>query len=187
LPAFCGAILQTPPAFSAAKVRGRRAYELARRRQDVKLAPRAVRIHEIRLLDYAYPMLDLEVRCGKGTYIRALARDLGERLACGGYITALRRTRIGPFLEDAALPLDADAAAVRRALVDLSAAVAELPRLSLPDDAIGRFRQGQSALGLGQAGSLPEVAVFDESGRFWGVAAISDGRVQPEKVIHRGD
>src|SRR5438105_1078430 len=91
LGAFVGTIAQVPPQFSAAKVTGRRAYALARRGKDVALTARPVTEHAIDLLRYEYPLLELEVRCGKGTYIRALARDLGERLDCGGYIQALRR------------------------------------------------------------------------------------------------
>src|ERR1043166_4448316 len=79
LAAFVGNIAQVPPAFSAAKLGGRRAYDLARRGQDVSLAPRTVTIHGIDLLSYGFPQLEIEVRCGKGTYVRSLARDLGER------------------------------------------------------------------------------------------------------------
>src|SRR5947209_7070555 len=86
LASFVGTIEQVPPAFSAAKVTGRRAYDLARAGQNVDLAPRPVTIYGIDLLACAYPRLELEVHCARGTYIRALARDLGARLGCGGYI-----------------------------------------------------------------------------------------------------
>jgi tRNA pseudouridine55 synthase len=97
LPEFVGEILQRPPAFSAMKIDGRRAYDLARKGHDVALEPRPVRIYEIELLDYAWPELRLRIDCGRGTYIRAIARDLGERLDVGGYLTELRRTRVGTF------------------------------------------------------------------------------------------
>jgi tRNA pseudouridine55 synthase len=93
LAGFVGEIEQTPPAYSAAKVTGRRAYDLARRGEDVALAPRRVQINGIDVLAYNYPLLDVEVRCGKGTYIRSLARDVGDRLGCGGFVEMLRRTR----------------------------------------------------------------------------------------------
>src|SRR5688572_19173855 len=92
---FVGEIEQVPPAYSAAKVSGARAYDLARRGREVSLAARRVRVDGIDLLRYDYPEADLEVRCGKGTYVRSLARDLGERLGCGGLVQVLRRTRVG--------------------------------------------------------------------------------------------
>src|SRR5262245_34951760 len=124
---FRGEIRQVPPAYSAAKVTGQRAYELARRGAEVALQARPVRIDEIDVLSYAWPRLELEVRCGKGAYMRSLARDLGERLGCGGLIQTLRRTRVGPFAVEEAVPLDAEAAVARARLQPLAAAVAELP------------------------------------------------------------
>ena len=102
---FRGDIEQTPPAYSAIKVGGRRAYDLARGGVDVKLAARMVRLDDVRVIGYAWPDLTLEIDCGKGFYVRSLARDLGARLGCGGYLTALRRTRVGPFAVDAAVTL----------------------------------------------------------------------------------
>jgi len=92
---FVGRIEQIPPAFSACKVDGRRAYELARKGQDVLLKPKVLVIDEIELLDFQLPMVQIRVVCSKGTYIRALARDLGEALGSGAHLTALCRTRIG--------------------------------------------------------------------------------------------
>lgn len=92
-----GEVLQRPPAFSALKVAGRRAYDLARGGNAVTLEPRVVRVYGIELLDYAWPLARLRVDCGRGTYVRAIARDLGAALGVGGYLTALRRTRVGPF------------------------------------------------------------------------------------------
>ena len=95
LPRFIGAIQQRPPAYSAMKVGGRRAYYLARRGKPVELEPRTVHVHSIELLDYTWPFLKLRIDCGRGTYIRSIARDLGEALDVGAYLTELRRTRIG--------------------------------------------------------------------------------------------
>jgi tRNA pseudouridine55 synthase len=94
---FVGEIMQRPPAFSAMKVAGRRAYDLARKGNLVELEPRIVRVYAIERLAYQWPLLSLRIDCGRGTYIRAIARDLGEALGVGGYLTALRRTRIGRF------------------------------------------------------------------------------------------
>ncbi len=106
LPRFTGTIQQAPPVYSALKVGGRRAYTLAREGAQVKLAPRPVQVYELKRLDYAWPLLRLNVRCGRGTYIRSLARDLGAALATGGYLTELRRTRIGSYAIEHAVTLE---------------------------------------------------------------------------------
>jgi tRNA pseudouridine55 synthase len=186
LRAFLGAIEQVPPAFSAAKVIGRRAYDLARQGEEVSLEARRVHVHGIDVLAYDYPRLGLEVRCGKGTYIRSLARDLGERLGCGGLIASLRRTRVGPFEADGALGLDADAATARARLLPVSAALADLPRATVPADAAVRLRSGQ---GVPLPPSVPdgaeEAAVFDAAGGLVAVARIDCGRrlLLPAKVL----
>lgn len=105
---FVGLIQQRPPAFSAIKVAGQRAYDLARKdgAEAVQLPARPVMIHELSLTRYEWPLLTFRVRCGKGTYIRSLARDLGLALNTGAHLTALRRTTTGPFTIDHARPLD---------------------------------------------------------------------------------
>jgi tRNA pseudouridine55 synthase len=94
---FAGMISQRPPAFSALKISGRPAYKLARRGQAVDLRPRDVRIDGIEIVSWQWPLVKLRIDCGRGTYIRAIARDLGEMLKTGGYLIELRRTRIGAF------------------------------------------------------------------------------------------
>jgi tRNA pseudouridine55 synthase len=184
---FVGEIEQVPPAYSAAKVSGRRAYDLARQGEDVTLAPRRVHVHGIDVLAYEYPHLAVEVRCGKGTYIRSLARDLGDRLGCGGLVRTLRRTRVGPFAADDAVTLEATAETARERLLPLSAAVAELPRLSLEASAANRLCHGQ-ALPLGRlpgAVAGERVAVFDDAGGLVGVALVDhrEGLLRPEKIL----
>ncbi len=189
LQGFVGEVEQVPPAFSAAKVSGARAYDLARRGAEVELQARIVRIYGIDILAYEYPRLELEVRCGKGTYIRSLARDLGERLGCGGLIVTLRRTSVGPFVAEGALSLAADAAAARARLLPVSAAVAELARLDLDSGAAARLRQGQRVrlprTGARSAVGAGEVAVFGPGEAFVGVAAFDPARgdVTPMKVL----
>jgi tRNA pseudouridine55 synthase len=146
LAGFVGTIEQVPPAYSAAKVTGQRAYDLARRGEEVSLRPRPVQIYRIDLVDYEWPHLALEVHCGKGTYIRSLARDLGERLGCGGYIQSLRRTRVGPFTAERGLSLDADAATARAALLPAAEALAELPHIPISEEAAQRLRHGLAVL-----------------------------------------
>jgi tRNA pseudouridine55 synthase len=94
---FVGAIEQRPPAFSALKVDGQRAYKLARRGDVVELKPRTVRVYSLDLIDYAWPLARLRIECGRGTYIRAIARDLGDALNVGGHLTQLRRTFVGDY------------------------------------------------------------------------------------------
>jgi tRNA pseudouridine55 synthase len=97
---FVGVIQQTPPDFSAIHVGGRRAYDMAREGKVLKLAARAVTVAEVRVVEYQWPRLSLDIRCGKGVYIRSIARDLGRTLGTGGMLTALRRTRVGRFTID---------------------------------------------------------------------------------------
>ena len=117
LPAFHGIIQQLPPQFSALKVQGQRAYDLARRGIDVALQPRPVRVDAIAVLGYEWPWLDLRIDCGKGTYIRSIARDLGAILGVGGLVQTLRRTRVGPFSAEQGIKLDAQASAAHAALL----------------------------------------------------------------------
>jgi tRNA pseudouridine55 synthase len=183
---FLGVIEQVPPHFSAAKLTGRRAYDLARRGKDVALAPRRVHIHGIDALAYAYPSLDIEVRCGKGTYIRALARDLGERLGCGAYVQTLRRTRVGCFKAEDALAPEADAETARANLLPVAAAVPHLARMCLDETSLARFRQGLAV--SAQVVDPPEaddVAVFDDRGELVGLGRFDreTGLLHPEKVL----
>jgi len=106
LESFTGTILQRPPAFSAINIKGQRAYKLARKGEKVEIPPRPIVIHSIDVLDYTWPVLTLDVYCGKGTYIRSLARDIGVALATGGYLSRLVRTAIGPFTIEQAIRLD---------------------------------------------------------------------------------
>lgn len=107
LPRFTGTIQQTPPIYSALKRDGRPLYSYARKGEQVEIKPRAVVIHDIELLDFAGERLRLRVTCGKGTYIRVLAEDIGRELGCGASLTGLRRTVVGPFDIERAIPLEA--------------------------------------------------------------------------------
>lgn len=97
---FIGTIQQIPPAYSACKIEGKRAYEMARKGREVNLKPKTLVIEEIELLDYQLPEIKVRVVCSKGTYIRALARDIGEALNSGGHLTGLQRTRVGEITLD---------------------------------------------------------------------------------------
>lgn len=103
---FIGKIMQTPPSYSAIKVGGKVAYKQARRGEALELAPREVEIKDIEILDYEYPVIKLKITCGKGVYIRSLARDIGEKLKTGGYMQSLIRTRVGNYTLDKAVKLE---------------------------------------------------------------------------------
>jgi tRNA pseudouridine55 synthase len=184
---FLGATAQVPPAYSAAKLTGRRAYDLARRGEEVVLQPRTVCIDAIDLLAYTFPHLDLEVRCGKGTYIRALARDLGERLGCGALVQTLRRTQIGPFSADAALPLHVNREQARAAVLPVEMAVAELPAVTLDTAALVRLRRGQEVPWKENAGIVDgkPLAIFAETGELAAIARLNPSRgcLSPVKVL----
>ncbi len=129
---FVGRIAQQPPAFSALKVQGRRAYDLARAGQQVELAPRPVEIYGIDVLEYAYPALRLSIECGSGTYIRSLGHDLAEAVGTAAVMSRLTRTAIGQFTLREALRLDdLDPERLRECLQSPLAAVPDLPRVML--------------------------------------------------------
>ena len=181
LDSFLGKIEQVPPLYSAAKVTGRRAYDLARQGQEFSLAPRPVTIHAIDMVTFAYPHLEIVVRCGKGTYIRSLARDLGRQLGCGGYIASLRRSQVGCFHEADALSLDIAPGEVQKRLLPIAHAVSELPRVTLDAGEAARLLHG-----LRIRSSIPltgEVAVFGEEGRLLAIAEAAEGMLHVHKNL----
>ncbi len=103
---FIGEIDQVPPVFSAIKINGKRAFSYARKGKEVEMESRKIKIDDIKILDFKLPYLVLKINCSKGTYIRAIARDLGEKLGCGAYLTGLRRTRIGDYNVEDAMTID---------------------------------------------------------------------------------
>lgn len=181
LQSFVGTIDQVPPAYSAAKVAGRRAYALARRGHTPELAARPVTIHAIHRLAYDYPCLEVRIHCGKGTYVRSLARDLGASLQCGGYVASLRRERVGPFAANDAVPLDARPDEALAHLRPLADAVAELPAITLTPDEVVRLRHGQRL--VREHADSGTVAVFDERGGLVAVARVEGGVLAPNKVL----
>lgn len=181
LATFVGVLEQTPPAFSAAHVDGRRAYRIARAGKPVELKPKPVRIDRIEVLDFQPPDTTLRIQCGKGTYIRSIARDLGRRFGCGAYLTSLRRLRVGVFSSDAALPIDASAEQVAARLRPLRDAVVELPQETLDDDAVRRLSMGQ-AISTNRP-LTDEIAILGLDGELKLIGRVADGVIQPEKVF----
>ena len=194
LPHFTGQITQVPPRFSAVKIAGERAYDLARDGEAVEIAPRTVEIHRLELIEMPDPdhaMLIAE--CGKGTYVRALARDLGRTLKCLGHVAALRRTAVGPFGEDVALSLDAlqrmrsDQGAVveRAALLPVEAGVAALPALRVSSGDAGRLARGQAVLLRGRDAPVMEGWVSVSShGALIALAEVEKGELRPRRIFN---
>jgi tRNA pseudouridine55 synthase len=181
LESFLGVTDQVPPAYSAAKVAGRRSYQRARAGAAVLPKPKPVRIDRIDLLDYAIPTLRLRITCGKGTYVRSVARDLGARLGCGGYVAALRRTAVGSFTPAEATSLDADSPR----LLPFERGVDALARVTIREPDVRRFRLGQTIVAPEPTTTGTELACFDRDGRLVAVARpLANGRLQPVKVLY---
>ena len=198
LPEFTGPIRQVPPVYSAIKVDGRRAYELARAKEALDLAPRTVEILSIRLLDQPDPDHALfEVVSGKGAYMRSLARDLATRLGTVGHIASLRRTAVGPFKEEQAISLErflalGHSAAAFEALHPIETVLDDIPALALTASEAARLRQGQPVTPQDD-GERARLARIDD-GVIVGarldrlliaLARIEDGRLRPVRIINR--
>ncbi len=180
-----GDIMQMPPQYSAKKVEGRRAYDIARRGDVATLTAVPVHIERIDVRRVQLPEVAFDVTCSSGTYIRAIARDAGAALGTGGYLTELRRTRIGPHDVSRAVPLERldDAAAVSAAALSPLDALAHMPRLELSADETRAVRFGQ-ALPKTYESEAPVLLVHE--GELVAVAAMQDGRVRPRKVFNHG-
>ena len=145
LPAFCGRIQQIPPIFSAVHVAGSRAYDLARKGQEVALSPREVDVYRLDLVWFAYPEIELDIDCGSGTYVRSIGRDLGRVLGCGAVMSALVRTRIGPYrIEDSVSPEDLTSETIDQLLLSPATAVEALPKYVASEEDEIQIRAGRS-------------------------------------------
>ncbi|MEX2264571.1 MAG: tRNA pseudouridine(55) synthase TruB [Bryobacteraceae bacterium] len=145
---FRGKILQTPPAVSAKKVQGKRAYQLARAQVEVSLAPVEVEIHEATVLEVSGSVARLRVHCSGGTYVRALAHDLGEQLGCGAHLAELRRLRSGDFTIEQARTIDelralAEAGRLEEVLAPAAQLLPDFPEVFVDDTVEGQIRQGR--------------------------------------------
>lgn len=197
LPRYTGVINQVPPQFSAIKINGDRAYDLAREGEVLEIPPREVEIHRLDLIDV--PDRDIavfEVECGKGTYVRSLARDMGRDLGCHGHIASLRRSSVAPFGEDDLVPLETltaleeledDAerlAALDTYLIDTGEALATLPHVAVNDDQTRRLRRGNPILLRGRDAPLPaDDAYATSGGRLIAIGEIAGGEFRPRRVF----
>jgi tRNA pseudouridine55 synthase len=196
LPQFTGLIEQTPPQYSAIKVQGERAYDLARDGEIVELKPRPVEIHELTLVeqpDSSHSVFEAE--CGKGTYVRALARDIGRLLGCYGHICALRRTLVGPFGEPDMIPLEqlealCDRAAsgegsLADALLPVETALDDIPALAVTRADAARLHRGQAVLLRGRDAPNSSGTVYvTVAGRLLALAEIGNGELIPKRVFN---
>ena len=187
LPRFVGEIMQTPPAYSAIKIGGERAYDLAREGETVEIAARPVTIHALELVHYDQNSSVLEARCGKGTYVRAIARDLGRMIGCYGHVSQLRRTRVGPFTETDASSLEdlgADASTAGEHLLTVEAGLTELPCVVVDRNAAARLRRGQSLLLRGRDAPLDGVAYAACGGVPVAFGPVEGGELVPHRVFN---
>ena len=182
---FVGVIEQVPPMYSALHRDGRRLYELAREGQIVERQPREVVVHAIALEAVALPDLTVRIRCGKGTYVRTLAADLGEALGTGAALASLVRTRVGPFaLEDAVAWADLDASradALWARVLPLDSALPALPAVRLDSGQERAFRHGQAV--VVEAATAGHVRVYGAEGALVGIGTARGDVVRPERVL----
>jgi tRNA pseudouridine55 synthase len=205
LPEFTGEILQVPPAYSAIKVDGERAYDLARKGVELDLAARPVTIHAARVVDTPdADHIELEIECGKGTYVRALARDLAARLGATGHVSRLRRTRVGPFSETDSISVEkleqfCNRGAGLEALLPVETALDDIPALAMTQEDAFRLSQGRAVVLLPRQvetlqARLESRTVGDkdasrtvlatDGGRALALCEMRAGRLQPVRLFH---
>jgi tRNA pseudouridine55 synthase len=185
LPRFIGQVQQVPPRFSAIKIAGERAYDLAREGEVVELQPRTVEIDRIELIHHEGNRSVLEADCGKGTYVRAIARDLGRALGCLGHIAALRRTRVGPFTEADAVVVD-DLATDPGALRPVESALHDIPSIAVSRDMAGRLMRGQSIILRGRDAPISGKIYATCNGVLVAVGDVEKGELVPHRVFNLG-
>jgi len=197
LAAFHGDIMQIPPLFSAVKVAGERAYDMAREGRVPVLAARPARVDRFVMIGCPDPQSAIfEVACGKGVYMRSLARDLARACGTVGHIAALRRLRVGPFLEHHAIPLDKlrepedTAPASPDLLLPVATALADIPALALTEQEAADLEHGQSISLVALMGRIPSAADLDNGlaramagGRVIGLCRLQGGLLKPERIL----
>ena len=188
LAAFVGQITQVPPSFSALQVGGKRAYRAAREGKPLDLAPRRAEVHRLELRGMTADEAELEVGCGKGVYVRALARDLAQAIGTVGYVAKLRRTAVGPFDETQAISLESleslgHSAALVRHLFPIETVLADIPALVLTADEAARLKNGQ-IIGTAHAAGAEGLVQARSHDRLIAIAEIVGGRLRPVRVFN---
>ena len=196
LPSYTGLIQQIPPRYSAIKIEGERAYDLARDGEQVELAPRPVEIGRLELVNIPDPdHAVLEAECGKGTYVRSLARDLGRALGCFGHVSALRRASVGPFGEETMILLEQLEALCHRAasgegsladaLMPVETALDDIPALAVSWADAARLQRGQAVLLRGRdAPNFRGTVYVTVSGQLLALAELDRGEIVPKRVFN---
>jgi tRNA pseudouridine55 synthase len=196
LPTFTGMIQQVPPRYSAIKVEGERAYDLARDGEDVELTARPVEIDRLLLVDVPDPdRAVLETECGKGTYVRSLARDLGRALGCFGHVSSLRRAAVGPFDEESMISLEqlealchraaSGEASLADALMPVETALDDIPALAVSGLDAARLQRGQAVLLRGRDAPNCRGTVYVTAlGRLLALAELDRGEIVPKRVFN---
>jgi tRNA pseudouridine55 synthase len=195
LPSFRGTVMQTPPRFSAIKIEGERAYDLARDGEAFDIAPRPVEISRLEVADM--PGLDacvFEAECGKGTYVRAIARDLGRLLGCYGHVAELRRTRVGPFADEDAISLErleelGNSAAGRDALLQVlrpvETALDGIPALAVTGSDAAELKRGKSIILRGRDAPIHKGLIYATSrGMLVALGEVVRGELRPTRVFN---
>ena len=200
LPSYTGTITQVPPQFSAIKVNGERAYDLARDGETVELQARQVEVHSLRIVNSASSdsgpdHTEFETECGKGTYVRSLARDMGRVLGCFGHITALRREAVGSFRQNVMITLEqltamCDRAAVGEgsladALMPVETALDDIPALAIDRADAARLQRGQAVLLRGRDAPIFRGSVYvTVAGKLIALAEVDRGEIVPKRVFN---
>jgi tRNA pseudouridine55 synthase len=187
---FRGSIEQIPPMYSALKHQGQRLYKLARQGVEVERQPRPVEIYALLLTAQGDDWIEIEVHCSKGTYVRTLVEDIGERLGCGAHVCALRRTGVGPYDEAGLVTIamleelkQSDLAAMDRLLLPIESALTQWPGVELSSDAAFYLQQGQPVL-VPRAPTSGWVRLYERDHTFLGMGEIlDDGRVAPRRLM----
>jgi len=189
---FTGEISQVPPTFSAIKVEGNRAYDLARSGEEVVLEPRWIVVEDLRLIDMTEGAAILEAECGKGTYVRALARDMGRALGSAAHVINLRRTRVGAFDEAVSVKLDtlraaAEAGGIAAHLRPVEAALDDIPGLSVGAGDAANLARGQAVLVRGRDAPVLNGAAYAHfKGRILALGELEKGAFRPTRVFNFG-
>jgi tRNA pseudouridine55 synthase len=186
LPGFIGAIMQTPPQYSAIKIAGERAYDLARDGETVELKARPVTIHRLEILEMTPDETKFVMECGKGAYVRAIARDLGRLLGCFGHVTALRRTRVGPFTEEDSFTFEEieSEGGAADALLSVEAGLTELPCVVVDRDSAARLRRGNSLILRGRDAPAGGIIYAACGGVPVAFGEVVEGALEPSRVFN---
>ena len=193
LKTFIGEIEQTPPPYSAVKLQGRKAYEMAREGEEVEIAPRKIMVHHLEVLEWASPEVVIDVHCSSGTYVRSLANDLGVQLGCGAYLVGLRRTKSGRFSLRDATPLRKlqeafNAGNWYQYLIPAAEALGDWPAIELSPDEVEGVRHGHRVKAVGEAELGSRVRGVSTQGELVALMELVSGEDgspewQPKKVF----